>query len=64
MAGSKKRTELSDMISMRLLPKDSQLLNSVAALVSVIPRLTLARIALRIGLEQIRQNPARALTRK
>jgi hypothetical protein len=53
--------ELTDMISMRLSPEDGQLLDSVAALVPVVPRLTLARVALRIGLEQIRQNPARAL---
>lgn len=53
--------KLTDMISMRLYPEDSQLLNSVAALVPVVPRLTLARVAMRLGLEQIRKNPARAL---
>jgi hypothetical protein len=55
-------SELTDVISMRLSPDDRQLLDSVSALVPVIPRLTLARLALRIGLEAIRQNPARALT--
>jgi hypothetical protein len=53
--------ELTDVISMRLSPDDRQLLDSVSALVPVIPRLTLARLALRLGLEVIRQNPARAL---
>lgn len=54
-------SELTGMISMRLTSEDEQLLDLVAALVSVAPRLALARVALRIGLEQIRQNPARAL---
>ena len=54
--------ELTDLISMRLSQDDRQLLDSVSTLVPVIPRLTLARLALRIGLETIRQNPARALT--
>lgn len=53
--------ELTDVISMRLSSDDRQLLDSVSSLVPVIPRLTLARLALRIGLEAIRQNPARAL---
>jgi hypothetical protein len=53
--------ELTDVISMRLSPDDRALLDSVSALVPVIPRLTLARLALRLGLEVIRQNPARAL---
>jgi hypothetical protein len=53
--------ELTDVISMRLSPDDRQLLDSVSALVPVIPRLTLARLALRIGLEAIRQDPARTL---
>ncbi len=53
--------ELTDILSMRLSAEDSHLLDSVAQLVPVIPRLTLARLALRIGLETIRQNPARAL---
>lgn len=56
-----KKTELTDMISMRLTPEDSQLLDSVAALVPVVPRLTIARVAMKIGLKQIRQNPARAI---
>ncbi|HEX2870015.1 MAG TPA: hypothetical protein VHP33_02140 [Polyangiaceae bacterium] len=53
--------ELTDMISMRLSPEDRQLLETVGGLVPVVPKLTLARIALRIGLEVIRKNPAQAL---
>jgi hypothetical protein len=53
--------ELTNIMSMRLSPEDGELLDAVAALVPVVPRLTLARIALRIGLEVIRKNPARAL---
>ena len=56
--------DLTDVISMRLSPEDGRLLDSIAALVPVVPRLTLARIALRIGLEAIRQNPARVLGRQ
>jgi len=56
--------DLTDIISMRLSPEDGRLLDSIAALVPVVPRLTLARIALRIGLEAIRQNPARVLGRQ
>jgi hypothetical protein len=54
-------SELTDVISMRLSPDDRHLLDSVAALVPVVPRLTLARVALRLGLEVIRRNPAEAL---
>lgn len=46
---------------MRLSPEDRQVLDAVAALVHVVPRLTLARIAFRLGLEIIRKNPAQAL---
>ena len=54
-------SKLTEMISMRLSPEDGQLLDSVAAIVPVVPRLALARLAMRIGLKHIRQNPARAL---
>lgn len=53
--------ELTEVISMRLSPEDRQLLDAVGALVQVVPRLTLARIALRIGLEAIRKNPMQVL---
>jgi hypothetical protein len=46
---------------MRLAPEDGALLDSVAAMVPAVRRLVLARIALRIGLEVIRKNPAKAL---
>jgi hypothetical protein len=53
--------ELTDVISMRLAPEDRHLLDVVSKAIPAIPRLTLARIAMRLGLEEIRQNPARAL---
>jgi len=56
-----KNGALTATISMRLSPGDKQLLKSVAATVPVIPPLTLARVAMRIGLEVIRQDPSRAL---
>lgn len=54
-------SELTDVISMRLSHDDRRLLDGVSALVPVVPRLTLARIAMRIGLEVIKENPAKAL---
>lgn len=54
--------ELTEVISMRLSPEDRQLLDDVGALIPIVPRLTLARVALRLGLEVIRKNPAQALT--
>lgn len=57
----KGRGDLTDVISMRLSSEDRQLLENVSALVPVVPRLTLARLALRLGLEVIRKNPAQAL---
>jgi hypothetical protein len=62
---TRKRSEsgrLTDIISMRLSHDDRQALDAVSKLVPVVPRLTLARVALRIGLEVVRQNPAHALT--
>jgi hypothetical protein len=53
--------ELTDIISMRLSPEDRQLLETVSGMVPVVPKLTLARVALRIGLDVIRRNPAQAL---
>jgi hypothetical protein len=52
---------LTNIISMRLSAEDDRLLRAVAALVPIVPRLTLARVALRLGLEAIRQNPTSAL---
>jgi hypothetical protein len=61
---SSKKTGLTSVISMRLSPSDDELLDSTAALIPAVPRLTLARVAMKLGLEQIRKNPARALTLK
>ena len=55
---------LTEVISMRLSMEDCVLLEKVSTAVPAIPRLTLARLALRMGLDAIRQNPARALTPK
>ena len=56
-----KRGELSKIISMRLSVEDKKLLDAVSNLVPAIPRLTLARLALRIGLDVVRKSPSRAL---
>ena len=53
--------ELTEVMSMRLSVDDRKLLETVSAMVPVLPTLTLARVALRIGLETIRRDPARAL---
>lgn len=58
------REELTEVISMRLSRKDRQLLDDVGALIPIVPRLTLARVALRLGLEAIRKSPAQALEAK
>jgi hypothetical protein len=55
------RGELVKVVSMRLSADDDKLLRSVAAQVPVIPPLTLARVAMRIGLEIIQKDPARAI---
>ena len=56
-----KRT-LTRIISMRLTFEDDAALDRVAEMVPAIPRLTLARMALRIGLTEIRKRPARAMS--
>jgi hypothetical protein len=53
--------KLSDIVSMRLSPDDRKRLDRVASQVPIVPRLTLVRLAFRIGLEAIAQNPTRAL---
>jgi hypothetical protein len=52
--------KLTDLISMRLSPEDSKELDVVCERLPM-PRLTVARIALRIGLSELRENPARIL---
>jgi len=51
---------LTDLISMRLSPDDSEALDAVSERIPI-PRLTIARIALRIGLVELKENPARVL---
>jgi hypothetical protein len=53
--------KLTAIISMRLSPDDRELLDSVSAAIPIVPTLTLARLAMRLGLEILRQDPARAL---
>lgn len=52
------------IISMRLSLEDGDALDRVAKLIPAIPRLTLARMALRIGLEEIRKQPTRTMVAK
>lgn len=52
--------ELVRVVSMRLSESDYKLLHSVAAQVPVIPPLTVARVAMQIGLKIIQKDPARA----
>ena len=52
--------KLTDLISMRLSPEDSAALDAVCAKIPM-PRLTVARIAMRIGLVELLENPARVL---
>jgi hypothetical protein len=46
---------------MRLSPDDRKRLDRLASQIPIVPRLTLARLAFRIGLEAIAQNPTRWL---
>jgi hypothetical protein len=55
--------KLTDLISMRLSPDDSEELDAVCEHIPM-PRLTIARIALRLGLAELRKNPARVLDGK
>lgn len=48
-------------MSMRLSPDDARALDDVAKRAPTIPRLTIARMALRLGLIALRANPARLL---
>ena len=52
--------KLTDLISMRLSPEDSDDLDAVCEKIPM-PRLTVARIAMRLGLAELRENPARVL---
>lgn len=52
--------KLTDPISMRLSPDDNEELDAVCERIPM-PRLTIARIALRLGLAELKENPARVL---
>jgi hypothetical protein len=52
--------KLTDLISMRLSPEDSEELDAVCERIPM-PRLTVARIAMQLGLAELRDNPARVL---
>lgn len=52
--------KLTDAISLRLSPEDSDELDAVCEKIPM-PRLTVARIAMRLGLAELRENPARVL---
>jgi len=58
----KQKSLLRQIISLRLSPEDGAALDRIAKLVPAVPRLTLARMALRIGVEEIRKRPARAMS--
>lgn len=46
---------------MRLSLEDDATLEQISELIPAVPKLTLARMALRIGLEEIRKRPTRAM---
>ncbi len=54
----KRNHELTDVVSIRISAPDRRLLEQVSKEVPAIPKLTLARLAMRIGLELIRREPA------
>lgn len=64
MAAKNPKDTLMQIISMRLSLEDGDALDRVAKLIPAIPRLTLARMALRIGLEEIRKQPTRTMVAK
>lgn len=52
--------KLTDLISMRLSPEDIEALDAMCAKIPM-PRLSIARLAMRIGLAELKANPARIL---
>jgi hypothetical protein len=54
--------KLTEVVSLRLSDEDRRRLDAVAAKVPIVPRLTIARVALRMGLEEIGKNPSWLLT--
>jgi hypothetical protein len=53
-ARNKSAKRLTEIISMRLSEEDKRMLDQVAAMAPLVPRLTLARFAMRIGLKKIK----------
>lgn len=51
------RGELTVVMSMRMSEDDDRLLKSVAAQVQIVPKLVLARIAMRLGLLLMQKDP-------
>jgi predicted transcriptional regulator len=54
--------KLTAVVSLRLSDDDRKRLDAVAEQLPIVPRLTLARIALRMGLDAIGKNPGALLT--
>ena len=57
MADSRKR--LTEVITLRLAPADRDALDAVARTIPDVPTLTIARIALRLGLRRLAEDPKR-----
>lgn len=55
------KPKFTDVVSMRLSPEETALLDEVAGIIGVIPKATLLRRAAVIGLETIKADPVRAL---
>jgi len=59
-----KKQSVPNVVSVRLSSDDLTLLEGAVDAVGVIPRSTLVRIALRLGLETIRADPTKALLKQ
>ena len=58
------RDELAKIISMRISKNDLDLLERAGKAIPLVPKLTLARVAMRLGLEALIANPVQALGTK
>ncbi len=63
VAAMARTRELSKAISMRLAPEDTNALNEVCERIPM-PRLTVARIALRLGLAALMKDPAKVFAQE
>ena len=59
-----RRDELTKVMSMRISANDRDLLERVGTMIASVPKLTLARVAMRLGLEALEANPALVLEKK